>query len=92
VDEEFRPVFQSVVHLLQSFGIVLRQLYPFPQLGWRVSALDRLHVEVKGSGVGVCADGSIAGICKGTGLSVAEASNIVFVSTKVLFLRGSVMR
>lgn len=49
-------------------------------------ALDGLHVEVEGAGLGVCADGGIAGVCERAGLSVAEAGDIVFVATEVLLL------
>jgi hypothetical protein len=52
-------------------------------------ALDRLHVEVSGARSWMCADSGIAGVCEGAGLSVAEAGDIVFVATEVLFLCGS---
>ena len=50
--------------------------------------LNRLHVEVEGAGSWVCADGGIAGVCEGAGLSVAETGDIVFVATEVLLFCG----
>jgi hypothetical protein len=38
----------------------------------------------------VCANGRIAGICEGAGLSVAEAGDIVFIAAEVLLFRGPV--
>jgi len=49
-----------------------------------VRALDGLHVEVEGTGFGVCTDGGISGVCERAGLAVAETSDIVFVATEVL--------
>jgi hypothetical protein len=57
-----------------------------------VRALDCLHVEVHGSGVRVCANGSIARIRKRARLSVAEAGDIVLVAAEVFLFRGSGMR
>lgn len=51
-------------------------------------ALDGLHVEVEGSGFGVCADGGIAGVCERAGLPIAETGDIVFVATEVLLFRS----
>lgn len=52
--------------------------------------LDGFHVEVDGAGFGVAADGGIAGVGEGAGLTVAEACHVVFVAAKVLLFRGSV--
>lgn len=51
-------------------------------------ALNSLHVEVESARASVCSDCSIAGICKGAGLPIAETCNIVFVSAEILVLGG----
>ena len=53
-------------------------------------SLDGLHVEVDGAGVGIAADGGIAGVGEGAGLAVAEAGDVVFVAAEVLLLGCSV--
>lgn len=88
VDQELWPVDQALVDLLKGLGVVLRQLYALPELGWHVCALDGLHVEIEGSGVWVGADGGIAGVGEGAGLPVAEASDVVLIATEVLLLGG----
>lgn len=40
------PVDQLFVNLLEGFGVVVRQLDAFPEVGGRVGALNRLDVEV----------------------------------------------
>lgn len=52
-------------------------------------ALDGLHVEVEGTGFGVCTDGGVSGVCERAGLAVAETSDIVFVATEVLLFGSS---
>ena len=52
--------------------------------------LDGLHVEVQDAGLGVGADGGVAGVGQRAGLAVAEAGDVVFVSAEVLLLGGSV--
>ena len=54
--------------------------------------LDGLHVEVDGTSFRIAADGGIAGVGKGAGLAVAEASNIVFIAAEVLLFGCSVGR
>lgn len=88
MNQEFRPVDQSIVNLRQCFRVVLRQLDSFPEFGRRVCAFDSLHVEVEGTCVGVRADGGIATVGEGAGLAVTEAGDIVFVAAEVLFLCG----
>ena len=51
-------------------------------------ALDRLHVEVERSRAGVGPDGCIAGVCEGTGLSIAKAGDVVLIATEVLLFCG----
>jgi hypothetical protein len=54
-----------------------------------VCALDGFHVEIECARAGVCSDCSIPGIGKGTGLSITETCDIVFISTEILVLGGS---
>lgn len=54
--------------------------------------LDGLHVEVDGARFGIAADGGIAGVGEGAGLTVAEASDVVLVPAEVLLFGGSVSR
>ena len=49
-----------------------------------MGALDRFHVEVECASGGVAADGGIAGIGKGAGLTIAEACDIMFIAAEVL--------
>lgn len=88
MDQEFRPVDQSVVNLGERFLVVLRQLDAFPQLAGHVRALNGLHVEVEGARVGVGADGSITRVREGAGLAIAEAGDIVLISAEVLLFRS----
>ena len=53
-------------------------------------SLDGFHVEVDGAGVGIAADGGIAGVGEGAGLAVAKAGDIVFVAAEVLLFGRSV--
>ena len=69
MDEEFRPVEQAGVDLGERGGVVLRELDPFPELGGEVRAFDCFLVEVEGAGCGVGADGGVAGVGEGAGLS-----------------------
>lgn len=54
-----------------------------------MGALDGLRVEVENPGFGRGPDGSILRIRERTGVAVAETSDIIFVPTESLFLRGS---
>lgn len=89
MDEKLRPVDESLVNLLERFRIGRGELYAFPEFGGQMCSLDCFHVEVEGAGNWVSADGGIARICKGTGLPVAEAGDVVFISAEVLALGGS---
>lgn len=53
-------------------------------------SLDGFHVEVDGAGVGIAADGGIAGVGEGAGLAVAEAGDVIFVAAEVLLFGRSV--
>ena len=88
MNEEFRPVDQSLVNLLEGFGVVLRKLYALPEFAGGMCALDGLHVEVDCAGARVGTDGGIARVGQGAGLSIAETGDIVFVSTEILLLGG----
>ena len=44
--EEFGPVWQDLVDLFESLGIVWRKFLPLPELRRQMGALDRLCVEV----------------------------------------------
>lgn len=71
VDQEFRPIDESLIDLLERFGVVLRQLYALPKLGRHMCAFDGLHVEIECASLGVGADSGISRIGERAGLSVA---------------------
>ena len=90
VNEEFRPVDEASVDLLQRFSVILTQLDLFPQLRGHVLPFDGLHVEVDGARFGVAADGGVAGVGEGAGLAVAEAGDVVFIAAEILLFGCSV--
>jgi hypothetical protein len=51
-------------------------------------SLNGLHVQVEGSGAGVCANGGIARVGQRAGLAVAEAGDVVFIAAEVLLFRS----
>ena len=81
-----------LVDLRQSRGVVLGEFDALPEFGRRVGALDRLEAEVEDPCGWGGADRGVAGIGEGTGLSTAEAGDIVFISTEVLGFRCPVVR
>jgi len=89
VNEEFGPVNQLRVDLLEGLGVVLRKLGFGPEFRGHVRALDYLGVEIEGPGFGGGTDGGVAGVGQGAGLAVAEAGYVVFVSAEVLVLGRS---
>lgn len=92
MDEEFGPVDEPGVDLLERLAVVLAQFDLLPKLRGRVLPLDGLHVEVDGARFGIAADGGIAGVGEGAGLAVAEASDVVFVAAEVLLFGGSISK
>ncbi len=70
MDEEFGPVEEAGVDLGERGHVVLGQLDAFPEFGGGVLAFDGFEVEVEGAGCGVGADGGVAGVGEGAGLSV----------------------
>lgn len=63
--QEFRPVRQFRVDLLECFAIVGGKFDAFPHLGGEVGALDDFHVEIEDTGVGGRADCGIARVREG---------------------------
>jgi hypothetical protein len=60
VDEEFRPVLETVVDLLESLGVVGAETNLLPPFAGHVGAFNGLDVEVKALCLRVGADGGIA--------------------------------
>ncbi len=89
MDEEFGPVDEARVDLRERVAIVLGQLDLLPELRGHVLAFDGLHVEVDGAGFGIAADGGVAGVGEGAGLTVTESGDVVFGAAEVLLFWGS---
>ena len=57
-----------------------------------MGTLDGFDIEVEGAGGGVGADGSVARVGEGAGLTVAEAGDVELVPAEVLFFARSVRK
>lgn len=90
MQQELGPVDETLVDLLEGFGVVVRQADLLPPLAGHVGALGRLDVEVEALGVGVGADRGIAAVGQRARLAVTEARDIVFVAAEVLVFGCSV--
>lgn len=82
--QKLRPVRQSLIDLFKRSRIICLQSYALPPLVGHVRALDGLDVEVKGACFGRGADGGIAAVGEGAGLTVAEAGHVMFVAAEGL--------
>jgi len=81
VHNELWPMFQECVDLVDCLFVVARQKDLLPQFGRRVCTFDCLYAQVEfASSVN---DSCVVGVCKGTGLTVAQASDILSVATEV---------
>ncbi len=90
MDQEFRPKDEPGIDLFERFAVVRGKFDTFPHFGGEVGALDGFHVEVEDAGLGRGADGGVAGVSERAGLPVAEAGDVVFISTEVFVFGGSV--
>lgn len=90
MDQEFRPKHEPRIDLLERFAVVGREFDAFPHFGGQVRAFNGFHVEVEDTRFGRGADGGVAGVGEGAGLSVAEAGDVVFIAAEILVLGRSV--
>lgn len=74
MQQELRPVYQTLIDLGERGGVILGQFYALPELGGEMGALDRFHVEVESTIV--AADSGIARVCQWAGLTVTEAGDL----------------
>jgi hypothetical protein len=51
-----------------------------------MGSLDCLEVEVESASLGIRTNCSVTGVCKRTGLAIAESSDVIFVATEGLSL------
>lgn len=79
---ELSPELELLIDQLQGFLVIAWQLYFFPELLWEMGTLGCFHVEV--TLAFVLQDCGVAAVREWTGVPVAHAREVVFVSAKGL--------
>lgn len=80
VRQKLGPELQMLIDLLQRLGIIARQLHALPQLARKVGSLNGFHKQV--AATLLLADGGVAAISQRAARPIAEAGDIVGVSTE----------